>query len=110
MHLIPELRFETNSSERLWSMLSWLPVPPLWPVLAILGLVLPSMKDSPYIRYNAILSIATGLILIPVSIITFGMAAFIYLIFFYWAYQAIRGETVIVPWVEDLLRRRGWIP
>jgi uncharacterized membrane protein len=100
---------EVTSDDRLWAALSWIPVTPLWPVLAIVALLMEDKKDRPFIRYNAILSIVTGVILIPISIITCGCAALIYLVFFYWAYVAYQGETVEIPFVTDFARNQGWV-
>ena len=98
-----------TSEERLWAALSWIPATPLWPILAIVALVMENTKDSEYVRYNAILSLATGLVLIPISIITIGCGALLYFVFFYWAYLAYRGRDVEVPFVSDWVRRQGLI-
>jgi uncharacterized membrane protein len=99
---------ELSSNERLWAALSWLPVTPLWPILAIVALLMEDTKDRAFVRYNAVLSIATGVILIPLTIVTVGCAALLYLVFFYWAYQAYQGQDVTVPVVSDWVRKQGW--
>ena len=53
------LEHDLTSDDRLWAALSWIPVSPLWPIFAIIALLLEDKKDRPFIRYNAILSIAT---------------------------------------------------
>ena len=98
-----------SSNERMWAALSWIPVTPLWPILAIVALFLDETKDSAYVRYHAILSLATGLVLIPVSIVTIGCGAILYLVFFYWAYLAYQGRDVNVPFVSDWIRKRGLV-
>jgi uncharacterized membrane protein len=103
------IEHDLTSDDRLWAALSWIPVSPLWPIFAIVALLLEDKKDRPFIRYNAIVSIATGVILIPVTIITCGCAALIYLVFFYWAYQAYMGQTVSIPVVSDFVRNQGWV-
>jgi uncharacterized membrane protein len=95
-----------TSDDRLWAALSWLPISPLYPIVAILVLLLEEKKDRPFIRYNAILSLATGAILIPISIFTLGLGALGYLVFFWWAYQAYQGEKVQVPFVTDLIEQK----
>jgi uncharacterized membrane protein len=100
---------EISSNDRLWAALSWIPATPLWPILPILALVLDDTKERPFVRYNAVLSLATGLILIPLSIVTVGIAALVFLVFFYWAYQAYQGKWADVPWVSDWIRRQGWV-
>ena len=99
---------ETTQDDRMWAALSWLPLSPLWPILAAVALLMESTKDRPFVRYNAVLSLATGVVLIPLSIVTLGCAALVYLVFFYWAYQALQGQEVKVPLVSDWVRRQGW--
>ena len=100
---------EITSDDRLWAALSWIPVTPLWPIFAIVALLMEDKKVRPFIRYNAVLSMITGLILIPLSIITCGCAALIYFVFFYWAYVAYQGETVEIPFVTDFAKNQGWL-
>ena len=100
---------EITSDDRLWAALSWIPITPLWPIFAIVALVMDDKKDRAFIRYNAVLSIATGVILIPLTIVTCGCAALVYLVFFYWAYVAYQGETVEIPLVSDFARKQGWV-
>ena len=89
--------------------LSWIPITPLWPIFAIVALLLDDKKDRAFIRYHAILSMVTGVILIPLSIITCGCAALIYIVFFYWAYVAYQGDTVEIPFVSNFARNQGWV-
>jgi len=100
---------EITSDDRLWAALSWIPISPLWPIFAIIALLLDEKKDRAFIRYNAVLSIATGVVLIPLSIVTCGCAALIYLVFFYWAYVAYQGQIVEIPLVTDFARNQGWV-
>jgi uncharacterized membrane protein len=100
---------EITSDDRLWAALSWIPISPLWPIFSIVVLLLEDKKDRVFIRYNAILSLVLGLVLIPLSIVTCGCAALIYFVFFYWAYLAYQGETVEIPWVSDFIRNQGWV-
>ena len=99
-------RSEITSDDRLWAALGWLPLTPLWPILAIVALLVESTRDRPFIRYNAVLSIVTGVIIIPLSMVTLGCAALLYLVFFYWAYQAYQGQEVQVPFVSDWVRKQ----
>jgi uncharacterized membrane protein len=99
---------EITPNDRTWAALSWLPITPLWPVLAIVALLMEDTKDRPFVRYNAIVSIVTGVILIPLTIVTVGCAALLYLVFFYWAYQAYQGQEVKIPVASDWVRKQGW--
>ena len=106
---LPDLEPEITEDDKLWAALSWIPVSPLWPIVAIVVLVVEGKKDRPFIRYNALLTLVTGIALIPISIVTMGLGAVGYLLFFYWAYQAFQGETVRIPWVSDWIREQGWV-
>jgi uncharacterized membrane protein len=99
---------EVTENDRLWAALSWLPVTPLWPILAIVALLMEGTKNRPFVRYNAVVSIATGVILIPLTIVTLGCAAVVYFVFFYWAYQAYQGQEVSIPVVSGFVRNQGW--
>jgi uncharacterized membrane protein len=99
---------ETTQNDRLWAALSWIPISPVWPILAIVALLMESTKNRPFVRYNAIVSIATGIVSIIITIVTFGLGALLFLVFFYWAYKAYQGETVEIPWVSNFVRNQGW--
>lgn len=94
-------QYEITSDDRLWAALSWLPISPLYPVVSFLMLLMDDKKERPFIRRNAVLSLATGAVLIPVSILTLGLGALGYLLFFWWAYQAYQGTQPHVPFVSD---------
>lgn len=97
-----------TQDDRLWAALAWIPVTPLWPIFAIVVLLLDDKKDRQFIRYHAVLSLALGVILIPLTIVTCGCAAVIYVAFFYWAYLAYQGKVVEIPVVSDFIRNQGW--
>jgi uncharacterized membrane protein len=99
---------ETTQNDRLWAALSWIPISPVWPILAIVALLMENTKDRPFVRYNAVVSIATGIVAIILTIVTLGIGALIFLVFFYWAYKAYQGDTVEIPWVSNFVRNRGW--
>ncbi len=99
---------ELTSDDKLWAALAWIPVSPMWPIIAVIVLLMEDKKNRPFIKYNAVLSIATGVILIPISILTLGLGALAYFVFFWWAYQAYQGQTVNVPVVSDFIKKQGW--
>lgn len=100
---------ELTDDDRLWAALSWIPVSPLWPIISILVLLLEEQKGRPFVRYHAVVSLVTGVALIPLSVITCGLAALVYLVFFYWAYLAYQGQMVEIPWVSTWVREQGWV-
>ena len=107
--LSPDLQNEITADDKLWAVLSWIPVSPLYPVVAIILLLLEDKKDRPFIRYNAVVSLATGAVLFVLSFLTFGLAALGYLVCFWWAYQASQGREVNIPFVSDFCRNQGWV-
>jgi uncharacterized membrane protein len=100
---------DITQDDRLWAALAWIPISPLWPIFSIVALLLEDKKERQFIRYHAIISLATGLILIPLTIVTCGCAAIIYVVFFYWAYLAYQGEKMEIPIVTDFVRNQGWV-
>jgi uncharacterized membrane protein len=104
-----EEEFETQITEddRLWAALSWIPVSPLYPLVSLLMLLMEEKKNRPFIRHNAVLSLVTGAVLIPVSVLTLGRGALAYLAFFWWAYEAYQGKEVHVPVISDWIERES---
>jgi len=100
---------EPTSNDRTWAALRWLPVTPLWPLMAVLALVMEDTKDRPFVRYHAILSLATGVATIILTFITLGLGALVFFVFFYWAYKAYQGEMIEVPVVSNFVRGQGWV-
>jgi uncharacterized membrane protein len=100
---------EISQDDRLWAAITWIPVTPLWPLFSIAALLVEGKKDNPFVRYHAVMSLVTGVVLIPLSIVTCGIAAIIYFVFFYWAYLAYQGETFNIPILTDFARKQGWL-
>ena len=98
---------ETTQNEKLWAALSWLPV--LWPILAIVALLMDSTKGSAFVRYHAILSIVTGIAAVIITAVTLGLGGILFLVFFYWAYKAYQGEMVNIPVLTNFCKNQGWI-
>jgi hypothetical protein len=98
-----ERYIEVTEDDRLWAALSWIPVSPLYPLVALLMLLMEEKKTRPFIRHNATLALVTGAVLIPVSVFTLGLGALGYLVFFWWAYEAYQGKEVQVPVISDWL-------
>lgn len=102
-----ERNTQVTEDDRLWAALSWIPVSPLYPLVALLMLLMEEKKTRPFIRHNAVLALVTGAVLIPVSIFTLGLGALAYLLFFWWAYEAYQGKEVHVPVVSDWLGKNA---
>lgn len=100
--LYPDL--DVTENERVWAMLCWLQIMGVWPLVSILVLFLDNTRHSAYIRYHAMLSLMLGVALIPVTILTCGLGAVLYLGYFYWAIKAYRGEWVHIPVVSNWVK------
>lgn len=50
-----------------------------------------------------------GIVLIPLTFVTLGLASLLYFVFFYWAYQAYQGEIVEVPFMSDWIKELAWL-
>jgi uncharacterized membrane protein len=100
---------ETTQNEKLWAALGWLPITPVWPILAIVALLMENTKDSAFVRYHAILSIVTGIAAAIITVVTLGLGSILFLAFFYWAYKAYQGEMVEIPVVTNFCKDRGWV-
>lgn len=101
--------FDITNDDRLWAALSWIPVSPLWPIVSIVVLLMDDKQGRPFVRYHAIISLITGIALIPLSIVTCGLGALVYVVFFYWAYLAYQGQMVEIPVVSNWARQQGWV-
>lgn len=95
---------DVTDDDKLWAMLSWI----IW-IIAILALILEEKKDRKYIRYHAWHSIVLGVIFTIIASVTLGCGTPIFLISFWFAYQAYMGEWVEIPVVTDFLKQQGWI-
>ena len=101
---------EITDDDKLWALLSWL----FWPI-AIVVLLLEDKKQRPFIKYNAVQSIAVGVVGGVLSaVLSFvvvgcfvGVAWVIYAI--YLAIKAYQGEWVAIPFITDFCKNQGWI-
>ena len=97
---------DITSDDKLWAALAYLPITPLWPIIAILVFFLEGKKDRPYIRFHAIQSIVIGSIGIITSAFCVGVLILLYM--FYLAYLAYQGDEVKVLFVTDFIKNQGW--
>ncbi len=95
---------EISSDDKLWSLLSWL----FWPI-ALIMLLMEDKKKRPFIKYNAVLSLAFAVVWYVVGTITLGcglILGFIYVIIL--AIQSYQGKWVTVPVLTDFVKKQGW--
>jgi uncharacterized membrane protein len=96
---------DITQDDKLWALLSWL----LWPV-AIAVLVMEDKKNRPFMRYNAVLSLAFAVVLYVLGTITVGclfLVGGIYGIVL--AIQSFQGKWVTVPVLTDFIKKQHWV-
>lgn len=97
---------EIVKEDKTWSLLSWI----IWP-LAIVALLMEDKKSRPFIKYNAVQSLALAVVAWGSSVIGIGLClgplAFIYALIL--GFQANKGEWVNVPVITDFCKKQGWI-
>lgn len=94
---------ETTSDDKLWAALSY-----AIPIVAIVVLFMEDKKSRPYIKFNAIQSIAVTIVLSVIASVTLGCGSILFLILFWWAYQAYQGQDVKIPVITDFIHNQGW--
>jgi uncharacterized membrane protein len=93
---------EITQDDKLWSLLSYI----FCPLIGIIVLLLEDKKNRPFVRYNAVVSIVLGILVIVLSWACIGLIVWIYAI--YLGVKAYQGEMVEVPVISDWVRKQGW--
>ncbi|HDQ73155.1 MAG TPA: hypothetical protein ENN19_13845 [Chloroflexi bacterium] len=93
---------EITQDDKLWALLSYI----FAPLVGIIVLLLEDKKDRPFIKYNAVVSIILGILVILLSGICIGLFIWIYAI--YLGIKSYQGEWVEVPVISDFVRNQGW--
>jgi uncharacterized membrane protein len=103
---------EVTSDDKLWAALGY-PIA----LIAIIVLFMEEKKDRPFIKYHAVQSIAINVVFFIVATIlttvTLGFGGLcvpvLWLVFFWWAYQAYQGEMFEIPVVTNFIKGQGWV-
>jgi len=98
---------EVNDDDRLWAALAWIPISPVWPIVAIILLLMPEKRDQPFIRYHAVLALITGVVGFLLSFLCVGVIILVAM--FYYAFKAYQGERVNIPVLTDFAESQGWV-
>jgi len=98
---------DVSDDDRLWAALAWIPISPLWPIIAIILLLMPEKQERPFIKYHAILALITGVVGILLSFLCVGVI--ILLAMFYYAFKAYQGERVNIPLLTEFAENQGWV-
>jgi uncharacterized membrane protein len=100
---------EITDDDKLWALLGW-----IIPIIALIVLFLEDKKNRPFIKYNAVLSLAVAIVVwVPSGILSavvvgcvLGVIGFIYEI--YLGIQSYQGKWVNVPVLTDFIVKQGW--
>ncbi len=101
---------EIDSNDKLWAALSY----PIG-IIAVVILLVESMKERPFQKYHAVQALAVNVILVILSIVlgwTVVLACvpmLLWLVTLYWAYQAYQGEYFEIPGLTPFLKGQGWL-
>ena len=94
---------DISSDDKLWAMLGY-----LIPLIAVVVLFMEDKKNRPYVKFNAVQSIAATVVLTIISTITLGCGSILFFAMLWWAYQAYQGQDVKIPMISDFIRNQGW--
>ncbi|HAX68127.1 MAG TPA: hypothetical protein PK152_07635 [Anaerolineales bacterium] len=94
---------DVSQDDKLWSMLGY-----IIPLIAIVVLFMEDKKNRPYVKFNAVQSIVATVALTIISTVTLGCGGILFLVMFWWAYQAYQGQDVRIPVISDFIRNQGW--
>ncbi|MEE8389196.1 MAG: hypothetical protein V3S14_00150 [Anaerolineae bacterium] len=93
---------EVTSDDKLWALLSYI----FCPLIGIIILLIEDKKDRPFLKYNAVISIIMGILVIVLSWACIGLLVWFYSL--YLGFKAYQGEWVKVPVISDFVRNQGW--
>ena len=107
---IPVGGTDVTQDDKLWALLSWL----LWP-LAVIALLMEDKKSRPFVKYNAVQSLALAIVGWVISAVlsfvvigcVIGVAWLIYAIVL--ALQSYQGKWVNIPLITDFCKKQNWI-
>lgn len=102
---------DVTSDDKLWAALGY-PIP----LIAIIVLFMEDKKNRPFIKFHAVQSLAANVAFVILATIilavTLGFGGLcvpvIWLVFFYWAYQAYQGQMIEIPVITNFIRGQGW--
>ena len=92
-----------TSDDKLWAALSY-----VFPVIGVIVLLMEDKKSRPFIKFHAVQSIVATVVLSILATVTFGCGSVLFLVMFWWAYQAYQGVDVKIPMISDFIRNQGW--
>ena len=95
---------DVTSDDKLWAALAYV----FSPLVPIILLLLEDKKNRPFIRAHNVQALVTGLVIWIIVPFTLGCGVVVWLVMFFWGYQAYQGQTVNIPVITDLIKNQGW--
>jgi uncharacterized membrane protein len=93
---------EVTQDDKLWALLSYI----FCPLIGIIVLLIEDKKNRPFLKYNAVVSIILGILVVILSWACIGVLVWFYAI--YLGFKSYQGEWVEVPVISDFVRSQGW--
>lgn len=95
---------DITSDDKLWALLSY-----LFPIIAIIVLLMEDKKNRPFLKFHAVQAIAVTVVLTIIATVTLGCGGILFLAMIYWGIKAYQGEYVTIPFVTDFIKKQGWV-
>jgi uncharacterized membrane protein len=103
---------EVTSDDKLWAALSY-PIP----LVPLIALFMSDKKARPFIKYHSVQGLAFNIafwsIYLILTLVTVGLAAIcvpaVWLVTFWPAYKAYRGEYFELPVITGFIKNQGWV-
>ena len=96
---------EVNSDDKLFAALCYI----FFPIVSIIVFLMEDKKARPYIRYHAVQSLAAGVVLYVLAVVTIGCGSILLIAMLYFAYKAYQGEPFTIPVITDFIKKQGWV-
>ena len=93
---------EVTQDDKLWALLSYI----FCPLIGIIVLLIEDKKNRPFLKYNAVVSIILGILVVILSWACIGVLVWFYAI--YLGFKSYQGEWVEVPVISNFVRSQGW--
>ncbi|MEZ0395327.1 MAG: hypothetical protein ABWK53_02665 [Anaerolineales bacterium] len=95
---------EITQDDKLWALLAY-----LFPIIAIIILLMEDKKNRPFLKFHAVQSLAVTVVLTILATVTLGCGSILFLVMIYWGIKAYQGEYVTIPVVTDFIKKQGWV-
>ena len=103
---------EVTSDDKLWAALSY-PIP----LVPLIALFMSDKKARPFIKYHSVQGLAFNIAFwsfyLILTLVTVGLASIcvpaVWLVTFWPAYKAYRGEYFELPVITGFIKNQGWV-